>query len=306
MIVHSEDGTLLYCESFLAPKSKGAVLVVHGLGEHSGRYGELAKHFLKLGLDVHTVDLRGHGRSQGTRGHFTSLDELHQDLDAWITHLVSSGSLASKRPCFLLGHSLGGLVALTYVSKYVKHPLFPELTGLCLSAPALGLRWNPVREVETLIARHLPKFFQSLQVPSGIDPAELSHDAKEVQAYVEDPLVHSWITPAAFLAMEEGIRSLSKFIPQLNLPILFLLGGKDKVVSSRAAESYAKKLSVAHPGMVEVRVFHTFFHEPFHETKRERAYLECKKWILKCLQAPLKKSSSRSSGKEVTAKATLH
>lgn len=307
MIVRSQDGTLIFCESVRAPNARGAVLVVHGIGEHSGRYAEFTAQALKLKLDVHLFDLRGHGRSQGTRGHFTSLDELHQDIDAWISHLVDSGELSHSLPCFMVGHSLGGLIALTYIPKYVRKPLYPEISGLCLSAPALGLRWNPLRSLEANVARRLPKFLQSLQIPTGLPPESLSHDKSEVKQYEDDPLVHGWITPAAYLAIEKGIQSLPKIVSQLDLSLLFLLSGKDKVVDTAASETFAKKVAVARPGKVEVRVFHTFFHEPFHETKRERAYLEFKKWIMKCLAPiPSKKSSSKSSVKEATGKATLH
>ena len=304
MIVRSEDSTLIFCESFRAPRARGALLVIHGIGEHSGRYSELVDQALELRLDVHVMDLRGHGRSQGIRGHFTSLDQLHQDMDAWISHLVDFRSLSADKPCFLFGHSLGGLIALTYLPKYVQRPLYPEISGLCLSAPALGLRWNPLRTLEAQLARQLPKFLQSIHVPTGLSAEQLTHDKEEVRQYKEDPLVHGWITPAAFLAMEKGMASIHRIIAQIDLPVLFMLGGKDRVVNTEAAENFAGKLAVAHPGRVEVRIFHTFFHEPLHETKRERAYLELKKWILKCL-TPSKKSSSKSSKRKATGKAIL-
>jgi len=306
MIVRSQDGTLIFCESFCADGSRGALLVVHGIGEHGGRYLELVKQARRLKLDVHILDLRGHGRSQGIRGHFESLEQLHQDMDAWIDHLVANGSLKANLPCFLLGHSLGGLIALTYLPRYVRQPLYPEFSGVCLSAPALGLRWSPLRDLERTLALGLPKFLRSIHVPTGLSAEDLSHDPEEVMKYNEDPLVHGWITPAAFLAIQEGIQSLPKLVSRLGgQPMLFLLSGKDRVVDTAAAEAFAKKVQVAHPGKVEVRVFHTFFHEPFHETKRERAFLELKKWMLRCL-TPSKKSSSRSSASGATAKATLH
>jgi alpha-beta hydrolase superfamily lysophospholipase len=302
MIVRSEDGTLIFCESFRVPRARGALLVVHGIGEHSGRYKEFVSHALALKLDVHLMDLRGHGRSQGVRGHFTSMEQLHQDLNAWISHLVDSKTLLHDRPCFLLGHSLGGLVALTFLAQYKKKPLFPELTGLCLSAPALALRANPMRSLEKELARHLPHFLQALHVPTGLNPEHLSHDKEEVELYRNDPLVHGWITPAAYLAMEKSMRGLYRVVPRIDTPLLFLLSGKDRVVDTEAAEAFAAKLAVAHPGQVEVRIFHTFFHEPFHEAKRERAFLEWKKWTLKCL-TPRKPSSSRSSKKKAIGKA---
>lgn len=301
MIVRSQDGTLIYGESHRVRAPKGALLVVHGLGEHCGRYAELVEHAKRLRLDVHLLDLRGHGRSQGTRGHFASIDELHQDMDAWLQHLVDGGHLKAELPCYLLGHSLGGLVAITFAARYVRKPLYPELAGVVLSAPACGLRWNPLRSLEGQLARRLPRFLQSVQVPTGLPYDCLTHDADEQRRFEEDPLVHRWITPAAFLATERGMASLSKLLPELGLPCFFLLSGRDRVVNTAASLAFAKKLSIAHPGSVEVRVFHTFFHEPFHETKRDRAFMELKKWVLK--QRRLKADSSESSVSGATAKA---
>lgn len=304
MILRGSDGTLLFCESLTVPRARGSLLVVHGLGEYGGRYHELAAEAHSLKLNVHLLDLRGHGRSQGTRGHFSSMEEHHRDLDAWIGHLVESGELSVRQPCFLLGHSMGGLIALTYVAQYSSGPMRPELSGLVLSAPALGVPQNPLRLVETSIARHVPPFLRSIQVPSGIKAEFISHDKEEVRLYEQDPLVHGWITPAAYLAIEGAIAGANSLVPQLDIPVLFLINGQDKVVNSAAAQKFARKLSVAHPGQVELKLFQRFFHEAFHETGKERAFLELKKWILKRLLPPSKRNSSRSSVSGATGKAT--
>lgn len=309
MIVRSRDGTLIFGESFRAPRARGALLVVHGLGEHGGRYDELVEHALKLRFDVFVMDLRGHGRSTGTRGHFIDLAHHHEDLDAWIAHLVATGELSDQLPCVLLGHSLGGLIALTYAARYVPQPTAPPLAGLVLSAPLLGLRLNPLKLIEAQVARQVPSFLSSIQVPNGVKASDLTHDKEEVERYLNDPLVHKWITPAAYLAIEKALGSLHKLHPQLGLPTLFLLSGKDRVVDTAAAKAFAEKLGIAHPGTVEVKLFHSFFHEPFHELRRERAFLELKKWILQCIlkknsPGPAKKGSSRSSGRGATAKGT--
>lgn len=308
MIVRSSDGTFLFCQSFFVEKPVGALLVVHGLGEHSGRYEELVSHAHKLRLNVHLFDLRGHGRSQGIRGHFLDINEHHLDMDSWLEALVSAGELDANKPCFLLGHSLGGLIALTFVPRYIKKPLYPEISGLILSSPAIGVKWNPLRLLESRLAKQLPSFLQSVHVPNGIPATHLTHDKEEMEKYDSDPLVHKWITPGAFLAMERAFASLPKILRNLSLPTLFLLSGKDKVVDTSASESFVNKLRIAHPGKVEVKVFHSFFHEPFHELKRDRAFLELKKWIVKCL-APTKttrssKNSSRSSGRGAIEKET--
>jgi alpha-beta hydrolase superfamily lysophospholipase len=310
MIFRSDDGTLIYCESHRLPKARGAILIVHGMGEHSGRYSKLVKECNKLGLVAHLMDLRGHGRSQGIRGHFTDIEEHHRDIEAWMDHLVQKRELNGDLPLFLFGHSLGGLIAATFAAQYKEKPLYPALKGMILSSPAFGLRANLIQALEGKIAKRLPSFLRNLQVPTGIRAEDLSHDKEAVLKYKNDPLVHPWITPAAYLAINRAIRKLPKLIPQLGIQTLFLLSGKDKVVHFPSAEALAQKLAVAHSGMIEVKVFHSFFHEPFHEAKKERAYLEFKKWVLQCLSPrkaiSSKKSSSKSSGKKATERANLH
>jgi alpha-beta hydrolase superfamily lysophospholipase len=306
MIVRSSDGASIFFECFRARNARGALLVIHGLGEHCGRYDEVVEEARRLRLDVHLIDLRGHGRSSGTRGHFTSFEEIHQDIDAWLKHLVEAGELKASLPCFLLGHSFGGLVALTFAARYVPGPLYPHFTGLILSSPLMGVKWNPARALEAQIARRTPKFLQSLQIPTGIKFTDLTHDKAEVARCQADPLMHQWITPGGFNAMERAMASLPKLVAQLNLPMLFLVSGQDKIVNPLSTLGFAKKCSVAHPGKVEVRVFHNFYHEPFHELKKDRAFLELKKWILRCLPrntTPISSSSSKSSVSAATGKA---
>ena len=308
MIFRSNDGTLVFCDSFQVESPRASILVVHGIGEHSGRYQELVKICNKAKLDVHVFDLRGHGRSQGLRGHFNSMDEHYADMDGWIEFLVSQKKIYSDLPLLLLGHSLGGLIATGYAAQYIQKPLYPSLRGLVLSAPALGLKHSLFKKVESQLAKHVPGFFKKFQVPTGLDATWLTHDKDEIEKYRNDPLVHGWITPAAFIAMEAAMSELPQYIAQLNMNTLFLLGGKDRIVSVDAALKFSEKLKVAHPGRTEVRVFHSFFHEPFHEAKRERAFLELKKWTLKCLtsnKANSKKNLSRSSARGATAKAIL-
>jgi len=304
MILRAADGTLLSTEILPAKKKvKGALLVIHGMGEHSGRHHELAEQAHEIGLNVFLIDLRGHGKSQGVRGHFASWEVLLSDLEIWVSHLVDAGELKEDQPCYLLGHSLGGLLAITFAAKFPSKPLFPLLCGVFLSSPALGL--TPLRKLQHSLAKKLPGPLTALQIPTGIQPHFLSHDKAEVALYQNDPLVHPWITPSAFLAMNEGIRSLRKLIPSLKVPIFILLGGRDKIVDIRAAESFAKKLQVAHPAKVELKLIHTFYHEPFHELKRERAFLEFKKWILKTLPRN-KKDSARSYAREAIEKVSLN
>ena len=304
MIFKSDDGSLLYCESFRVENPKASLLVVHGIGEHLGRYQEFARVMNRSRIDVHCLDLRGHGRSNGIRGHVQSFLQYHQDLEAWVSHLQGNEELSTEIPCFLFGHSLGGLICTGFLARRKPEPLSVPIVGLALSNPAFGIAMNPLRKMEKELAKRLPSFLRHVQVPNSIPAEKLSHDKKAVEAYKQDPLVHSWATPALYLAMLEEMRALKKLLPQLKMPLLFLLSGKDTIVHTAAAERFAKKLTVAYPENIRIRHFHGFFHEIFQETKRERAYLELKKWIQECLH-PRKKIAKKKGSSTSSARAAI-
>ena len=310
MICKSEDGTLIYGESNLASRSVGSILLVHGLGEHSGRYREFAEQLNGWGYDVHRIDLRGHGRSNGVRGHVNEFSDYYRDLDAWLVRLESGGELKKDIPCFLFGHSLGGLISYLYLSQRKAPPLSVKISGLILSAPAFGLLPGLKTLVESSLAKRVPEFFRSLQMPSGIRSEQLSHDDEVVRLHKADPLVHSWATPGFYVELTAAIKSLPKTVDRLAVPLLVMLAGKDKVVNTATAEKFTARLSEANPGLVTKKVFHGFFHEIFNETKRERVYRELKQWMQTTVQkkriTKSKKGSSKSSEKEATERATLH
>jgi len=307
MIFKSYDGTVLYCHSRRLKKAKASLLVVHGLGEHSGRYESFIKRVHKMGMDVHLLDLRGHGRSTGIRGHVDSFEQYYNDLEYWIKHLEGSGVLRMELPCFLLGHSLGGLISLGFIAQR-KEITGVKFSGLILSAPALGIAslWAPL---QYQFSQKIPRLFKSIHISNGINPSQLTHDKTVVKDYIDDPLVHSWVTPGFFQGFMDSVKSLPKLIKHIKIPTLFLLAGNDSIVSTEAAEIFAKKLSAAYPGQITIKIFHKFYHEIFNETKKDRADLILKKWINTCLNQKKKMNLnlafSKSSKKKVTEKGIL-
>lgn len=290
MIIKSEDGKLIYCESHRVENPRASVVIVHGLGEHCGRYDELTAFFHKLKIDVHSFDLRGHGRTPGTRGHFESLEEIFADIDALFKHLTASFTWDAQLPLYLFGHSLGGLIALEYAERYSQPALHPKLKGLILSAPALAVKLNFFEELQGKLSQALPKFLNTLQVSTRMDPNDLTRDPEEQKLYREDPLVHPWLTPGAYGAIQEGLSNVPQALRSLKVPTLVLLGGKDTIVDTDRIVKKIEKMQRKERVPIEVKIFYSFRHEPFHELRRERAYLELKKWFLKQLPAGKKPS----------------
>ncbi len=307
MIFKGSDGALLYGESHFTAKPLGAMLVVHGLGEHLGRYPHLVRWGLDLGLHVHLMDLRGHGRSQGIRGHASDFSLLASDLENFVEHLEAAGDLKREQPCYLFAHSLGGLIVLDFLAKSGIHGFHTRINGAILSSPALGIRPGVLNSMQATLAEAIPVFLRALQFPSGILPDMLTHDALEIEKYKADPLVHQWITPALFLGMVAAMNRANEFIKEIDLPVLFLLAGRDRVVDTDTAENFATKLGAARPDKIRVRRFHSFYHEVINEKRKDLAFREMKQWILSRLRkkkrAATRKGSSGSSGKRATGKA---
>jgi acylglycerol lipase len=180
--LHAWDGLQLYVQGWEPSGSVCAVFcVVHGLGEHSGRYVHIARFLLASGYAVISFDLRGHGKSEGIRGHFPSIDLVMQDINALI---VTARGRYPSVPLFLYGHSLGGILILIYVLRYK-----PILAGVIASSPGLRTALEK-QKGKIALARLLAIFAPSMTLPSGLDTRSLSRDVKVVRDYVQDPLVH--------------------------------------------------------------------------------------------------------------------
>lgn len=267
--VDGAAGARIFRQSWVPQDEPRAHLVLaHGASEHSGRYRHVVERLVPDGVAVHALDHRGHGRSSGGRGQIDRMDHVLADLDALVDD-VRGG--AGSRPVFLLGHSMGGCIAIAYAVRRQA-----KLDGLALSAPlaALAAAPAPLR----LVARVLSAVTPGLGV-YGVDASAVSRDPEEVRAYREDPLVHHGKLPAR--TVHELAAAVGRFeadAPRLTLPLLVLLPLADtlappeggRMVHDRAAS--ADKTLHEYPG---------FFHEQFNEPagERERPLDDLARWI---------------------------
>lgn len=263
--IQSADGTPLHLREWAAPGARALVRIVHGLGEHGGRYRGVAAALAAHGISSAAVDLRGHGASGGRRGHADRFGSLLADVEAMV------GATATDLPPFLLGHSLGGLIAL----RAVQEGRGGEPRGLILSAPALRLAHggSPLhRAVAALLRPLLPR----LPLSNGIDPADISRDPEAVRAYRNDPLVHDRITPSLYLEMLGAMRAAEADAARVRLPVLLLAPGADRITRVEAAIGVAGRFT----GPVEVRRYDGYFHEPFNEIGRGRVLADLTGWTV--------------------------
>ena len=264
------DGENLALQEWPLPSGlalRGAVLLVHGLGEHAGRYDPLAQWFCERGFAVRGYDQYGHGQSSGTRGGLPNDTKLLDDLSDLVEHTRSH--IPPGKPLLLLGHSLGGLVA----ARWVAEGRLP-VDGLILSSPALDAGFSPLQR---LLLAVLPRLAPNLRVGNGLDPRYLSHDTQVVQAYREDPQVHDRISArlARFIA-ESGPRVLAQ-APVWKVPTLLLFAGDDHLVNPRGSRAFA----AAAPACVRSHEFPTLYHEIFNEAApmAQSVYAALRAWL---------------------------
>jgi len=262
------DGISLFAQAWLPESEPAAILgIVHGFGEHSGRYDTVVAAMLAHGIGVIGFDLRGHGRSPGQRGHILSWREYHGDVRAFITWIFGQ---KFGVPTFLLGHSLGSLIVAEFILSQPK-----DLSGVVLS----GLAVDPVgaaKPVLVAIAKLLSRIWPTFPMKLGLDANALSRDRHVVNAYKTDPLVHG-MTSARWgvetLAVIERIKANAR---QISLPLLMLHGGEDRINSAAGAQEFFRN---AAPDIGEFRCYADSYHEPHNDLDHPAVVAALANWI---------------------------
>ena len=261
------DGISLFAQSWLPEgPARAGITLVHGLGEHSGRYTPLAEAMTSAGFAVFTMDLRGHGRSPGPRGHAPSFDALAGDITRLVDHAQASlGSL----PLFIYGHSLGGsLVLYTLLTRK------PPVRGAVVTSPGLAPA-APVSGLTQALGHVLSAVWPSFSMANGLDLTGLSRDPRVIEAYRSDPLVHGRIS--ARLGMEvlqKGQWTLAH-AAELGVPTLLMQGSADRLVDPRATRAFAERAGstvtyVEWPGA---------YHELHNDLEKEAVVSTELKWL---------------------------
>ena len=244
---------------------RGVVVLVHGLGEHAGRYGRVADHLNSWGFAVRGYDQFGHGESSGPRGGLPSPLRLLEDLVDVVE--ATRQRMEPGVPLIVLGHSLGGLVAASAVARGM------QADGLVLSSPALATRLNAVQKI--LLAT-IPRVAPTLAVGNGLDPDFLSHDPQVAVAYRDDPLVHDRVSGrlAAFIQVA-GAQVLAR-ASSWTVPTLLMYAGADRLVDPRGSRDFA---GAAPAPLVTSRCFEGLYHEIFNELDARPVYALLMQWL---------------------------
>jgi alpha-beta hydrolase superfamily lysophospholipase/molybdopterin converting factor small subunit len=266
----SFDGTHLFFREWNIDNADAVILVIHGLGEHSGRYSMLAGDFNRAGFSVFSFDLRGHGKSEGKRGHIMSFNEYLFDVDNFKQMLLKRFS----RPLFILGHSMGGLIAMNFT---IKNPA--NISGLITFGPLLRIRAR-VPEWKKRLGIFLSNRIPSLGMSNGLNPNHLSHDKEVVRAYRNDPLVHTKVTARWFTEITSAMDETFQIALRLNTPVLMLHGSDDMLTDPEGSSSIFELITFSDKTL---KFYDGFYHEIYNEIGREKPVNDTIEWIRKKL-----------------------
>jgi len=268
----TRDGISLHLRHWPCTPAIGTVLVVHGLGEHCGRYAALASRLNQWGWHVVGYDQRGHGASPGGRGQLNEADDLLHDLSRVIEHVRS----ARPGRLVLLGHSMGGLVAARFVAGGLPGrvaPWYREVDALVLSSPALAA---DLGAIQTLLLHLLGSIAPDMAIGNGLKPAWVSRDAAVVQAYIADPLVHDRVSAKLVRFIVDSGELVRALAAQWRIPTLLMYAGADRCVAPRGSAAFA---DAAPRHLLSVRPFDGLYHELFNEPEREQVLGRLRAWL---------------------------
>jgi acylglycerol lipase len=268
-LVESDDGLRLFWRGWCPAAPRAALLLVHGLAEHSGRYEHVAAHFAERGYASYAVDCRGHGMSPGPRVHVPHFDLYVGDVRA--LHRLAAARHPGA-PIFLVGHSQGGLVALHYA---YAHPA--GLRGLVLSSPFLDVHPDtaPPR-AKRMGARLLARVSPGVLLPNALNVSCLSRDPAVGEAYARDPLVSRKVSPGWFRAVRQAQREVTARAPLLPLPALIMAAGGDRLVDPQVVRRWAEQ---APPERTEFVWWEGLYHELFNETVKDEVFARMEAWL---------------------------
>ena len=255
----------MFRRSWLPRSSERIIILVHGYGEHSGRYEHTASDLARAGYEVHAYDQQGHGRSAGTRCHVRRFDHLLDDLEGFVAAVRAE---RPPLPIVVVGHSMGGLLVAAYASQRN-----PRVAGVVTSAAALAMP-EDLSRARVIAVRGLKWLAPRLSLASKLDPTALSRDPDVVRAYLEDPLVQRKITASLASEMLSAMKRTEA--AAVGVPMLLLHGEDDRICPVAGSRSFFEQLTVTQRGL---RTYPGLRHEIFNEPERAAVLGDLVSWV---------------------------
>jgi len=264
--IKSADGTKLAYRAWPTAAAQATFAVVHGLGEHSGRYARFAEGMARHGMSTYALDLRGHGESEGQRGHVDSWSQWTDDVSAFVSHVEHLVG-AEVVP---LGHSFGGAALLSTVLA----AKLPNSKRFAVSSPALKLRLQ-APAWKAAIAPYASKIVPRLAMDNEVDAAAVSRIPEVVAAYRNDPLVHSRISSRMYTEWQNATVDILGRAGQIKIPFLILAGTADPLIDPEGS----RRLHELAPSLSELDMLEGRYHEPFNDLGSDEVFQLVADWM---------------------------
>ncbi|HVK59958.1 MAG TPA: lysophospholipase [Bdellovibrionales bacterium] len=269
---HFKNESEIFYQTWTTPKAFATLVVTHGIGEHSESYAKTAARLSELGWNTIAWDLRGHGRSEGKRGHVDKFSDYADDLSALLKHLGKTGHLA--QPFVIVGHSMGGLVVLDQLLRAGADT--PKPHAAVLSSPLLGVALK-VPPAKDFAARVMQKVWPSITLFNEIKYEDLTRDAEHLSTYAKDALRHEKISPSLYLGMFETMEVVNRSGSRIELPILIQAAGEERIVSLPAIRDFFPTIGSTNKKLL---IYNESYHEIFNDLDREKVFADFNDFLL--------------------------
>ena len=264
------DGVKIFYRHYQAAPERARLVIAHGLGEHSGRYGNVIERVVPNGFSVWAPDHRGHGRSGGRRGHVLNFVQYLSDLR--LTVELVKKDMPGGMPCFLLGHSMGGLIALYFAQRHPEH-----IDGVVASSPGLGLAIE-IPPLKKVLGSFMSYVWPGLTMGNELDATKISRDSNVVSAYEDDPLVHDRVSARFFTEFLAAMQSVNQQASTLKVPVLMQVAGQDYLVSADSSKQFFEKLTLRDKALL---VYDGMYHEIYNspEDQKKKVLDDLEAWL---------------------------
>ena len=262
----ASDGLQIYYKAWLVKQPKAIIGIVHGLGEHCNRYQYFIDYFNQNGIAVVGFDHRGHGQSEGQRGHAPDLQNLYQSIDQLF---VWASELAPNIPQIIYGHSMGGNLALNYCLNQQR-----TFKGVITTGPMIRLPKPPPAAL-MIFARLMNKLYPTYSQSNQLDPNLVTVDPEEAQRYINDPMVHDQISARMAILTLDAAKYLDDFNATFPLPLLMMHGELDQFTAPQGTIDFAKRVK----GNIELKTYPGLRHEIHNEKERNEVFEHMLTWL---------------------------
>lgn len=261
------DGQELFYRIYRPPRVKGILVLVHGLGEHCGRYEDFSRYLARKGWGVYLYDQRGHGKTPGLRSYVNDFEDLVTDLHAFIRFAQSK---ENDQKTFLFAHSFGGQVCINFLAQ---HPRM--VNGAVLSSPNIRLAIQ-VPWIKRVLCRWTSILLPSLNIPHDVNPKNISHDKGVVEAYKNDRLVQNKMSLRLGTVLLENLDIIGDLAHKIKLPCLLFHGSEDKITCPKGTEEFFENIRSKDRELI---IYPGLFHETLNEIGKEKVYQDVAEWL---------------------------